>query len=522
MKRIVSLVLVLVGCAADTGEPSDPINPLGSEERLEIIREPVLMPDVLTEADQPSLIDVEVLENLLIFTYDATPPEIPVGAVLVGELGGSYMRRATAVRALDALRLEISTEPAVLTDVFEDLHIRYRFQPDAADADVVSSADIQDEVAGRRDALGPGTGGASVGGRVRIPGTRIACGVDTGSAQIAPIFELTPTMDAELDIRRERWYSRPRVHFAHFALSGEMRVGVDLQATAAKGIMCAWQAPLDSLGARWTTTIPVGPAPLVLTHQLGPAFEIRGSWVGAQVSGELHAEGTVNLLLGTEKRSVDAPWTNLSDASWSGSASFPDTIDDDRWSVEVTAEGGMVYSLSAYDALGPDFGLLIPLTVSAEGEGGCWEEDITLGAAAQVGVELKVPVFDTTIASASWAWPLIEQQSFDGWPREFGECSEDDCSAHTDCLGCNMANGCGWCGDSCVPDEEEDSCDAEQWLGSVSACQPCEATTCGDCTVSGYCVWCPSLGCVNQSTDEFLMCGEDYSANPHDCAAGLS
>ena len=76
------------------GRPGSGNGLTDSEEWVEILREAVLMPDVVTEADQPTLIDVDVLEDRLILTYDSTPPTILAGAVLVGELGGSYMRRA--------------------------------------------------------------------------------------------------------------------------------------------------------------------------------------------------------------------------------------------------------------------------------------------------------------------------------------------------------------------------------------------------------------------------------------------
>ena len=69
-----------------------------------------------------------------------------------------------------------------------------------------------------------------------------------------------------------------------------------------------------------------------------------------------------------------------------------------------------------------------------------------------------------------------------------------------------------------MSNDRMDECGGD-WLDSISACDPCEATSCGECTVSGFCVWCPGSGCVNQSGPLYeAMCDPDtVQANPSDC-----
>lgn len=72
-----------------------------------------------------------------------------------------------------------------------------------------------------------------------------------------------------------------------------------------------------------------------------------------------------------------------------------------------------------------------------------------------------------------------------------------------------------------MSNDRQAECGADNWRESPSACPACGgAGSCNDCTttpgLAGYCVWC-SGQCVNQSTTEFDMCGDDYIAIPGNC-----
>ena len=56
-----------------------------------------------------------------------------------------------------------------------------------------------------------------------------------------------------------------------------------------------------------------------------------------------------------------------------------------------------------------------------------------------------------------------------------------------------------------------DSC--EGWRDSRSACEPCDFNDCNSCTGSGYCSWCPGVGCVNEEVeDDVARCGTMISS----------
>lgn len=63
-------------------------------------------------------------ENILIFFYEGTPPKLNNGDILLSTKGEGFLRKVVAVRDLGGGRIEITTEPASLTDAFEELHIR--------------------------------------------------------------------------------------------------------------------------------------------------------------------------------------------------------------------------------------------------------------------------------------------------------------------------------------------------------------------------------------------------------------
>ncbi|MEM9069391.1 MAG: hypothetical protein AAGE52_12830 [Myxococcota bacterium] len=514
MRRWLGLVLILAGCVSGTGEPPAGEEAVEEPDVVEWLRDPVLLPDVVVpERDHLNLENVEVLEDRLILSYSSAPDSLPaVGEVVVGALGGGYARRITAMRELGSNEFEFDTTIAQMTEVWEDLHFRMMFEPDN---DPAISRD--GEVGARRDGL------VTVDFRPNFDvGAGIRCRTSSGSATATPVLEFTPTAEAEIDIRRSGFLGlgRPQVHYAKFLIAGELVVGVDVDASVAAGINCTWEAPLDDLAAEWTTRfIAPNGVPVVLTHSLGPVFEIRAN-VGAEISGKAEARANFMVSLGTEKPNVDAEWRDLSDASASGSLEFPEVEPGPAWSASVTAEGGLKYVVKAYDAVGPDISATIPVTASLEGDGmGCRTFDLTAAANASLGIEVAVPFLDIVVFSTSYDVNLVPETTLIGGPIMSGEgCEMDDpCADISDCRGCTRELGCGWCGDSCVSESRASEC-SSTLVTDQSACEPCDATDCTSCAANGFCVWCPGVGCVNDSVpDDFAMCGGDVYRNPGDC-----
>ena len=508
------LCVALVACAAET--TPETTDPLAEDHRLEIIRPPVLRPDAMFPETlyEGQLVDVEVLENELVFSFDSSPPVIEPGTVVAGVMGGSYLRRIETVTPETDNRVRVTTIPATLVELFNDVHFRSVFTPSVErPGERIAFDDVSPEVGGRTDAIMITRTPVEIS-----PGSGIMCRTG-GSATINPFLTFAPRIEVEIDIEDRGWFRTPKLQHAKFVLGGDITVGANVEASVAPSITCTWEAPLDDYAAEWTTRTPFpGVGMLSLTHSLGPTFEVTANWRGPQITGTFSASATVGFQVGAEKPYGTDDWVNLSGVSFDGDASIPEVTVDNNWAWSVTAEGGMKYGLRAYDAIGPDFTLSMPLTVSGEGTGECYTEDVTLGANAGVGVEVKIPFLDYTIASESWSWPLVEAQSLPSWPREFGE-GCDPCAEAADCGACNMITGCDWCeGTGCMATDRESECGGD-WLNSPSACDPCEATTCGTCTVSGYCVWCPGSGCVNQSGPHYAtMCDPaTVQANPSDC-----
>ncbi len=96
--------------------------------------------------------------------------------------------------------------------------------------------------------------------------------------------------------------------------------------------------------------------------------------------------------------------------------------------------------------------------------------------------------------------------------------STPECSEFTSCVDCNHEAGCGWCESSgqCMPDAQRASC--AQWQDEPSACIDCTAADCETCAASGFCSWCPGVGCFNDSRDPNPAgCTASPARNPGDC-----
>jgi hypothetical protein len=223
----IKLLVVVVAMTALAGCKSDPpaAPPPSDETILEVLRPPVLTEEALLPESDASLIDVDVLEGSLVFTYDRANPRVPaVGAVVAGVEDGGYLRRVLSVAAITDRRFELTTEHAMLVDLFEDVHFRARFEP--ARGSWVETGTI----GGRSDALG--------GTFNLIDDLPISeqCGIAPGQ-NLEVKVELTPTFDAEIDVFR-RTQRRVRVE-----VGGDVKVSVEATSGAGIGINCEFEVP---------------------------------------------------------------------------------------------------------------------------------------------------------------------------------------------------------------------------------------------------------------------------------------
>jgi len=74
------------------------------------------------------------------------------------------------------------------------------------------------------------------------------------------------------------------------------------------------------------------------------------------------------------------------------------------------------------------------------------------------------------------------------------------------------------CGDRRVPDSERAACGEPDWRDEPSSCEPCDFDSCGACADSGFCSWCPGVGCINDAIDdEVAMRGGEAIATAAAC-----
>ncbi|MEM9069392.1 MAG: hypothetical protein AAGE52_12835 [Myxococcota bacterium] len=526
---------IISGCVAEATSSSPQEPGLEEPDVVEFFREPRLRSNVVQpEREHAELLDVEVFEDRLIFAYSSVPAALPaVGEVAVGVRKGGYGRHLVAMRDLGENRFEYDTEVAQLTDIWADLSFRMEFTPETEGAEV--------EVGARRDALGLGGGALGRG---------ISCHTASGEARAVPVADFDYTITSEVDIV-ETAPDEGELQSAKFAISGTLTLGIDLEGSAATGILCSWKiedSPLAGrLTRRWTTTVAAGPAPIILKHTIGPILEL-GASVARRIDGTAEARAVATVQLGFEKPSRDEDWRNISGGDIDGSFRLP-TLDEveasaEDWTASMSLTFGPKYGVRLYDAVGPDLGLPVELkaTFSNE-EPDCQEFKLTSTGKGQVSLELETRWLEITLLEGEvllWGGEgedevvLYQEQTGSSCPdpcEEGGDGGSDEechpCSAGSDsCIDCvrlgagvgGTASECGWCNGRCVPAERAATC-STGLVTSPSACDPCDATECGTCAASGFCVWCPGVGCVNDSIrEEFRMCTGEIHRNPGECA----
>lgn len=508
---LVVVALATLGCKSDP--PAAP--PPGDETILEVLRPPVLTEAAVLPERDASLIDVEVLQGSLVFTYDRPNATVPsVGAVVAGVEDGGYLRRVTAVESVTDVRFRLTTEPAQLVDLFEDVHFRARFEP--ARGSWVETGTI----GARTDALG--------GTFNLIDDLPISeqCGIAPGQ-NLEVKVELTPRFDAEIDVFR-RTQRRVRVE-----VGGDVKVSVEAKSGAGIGINCEFEVPASRLPSReFANVFFVGFVPVVITHTIQTEVKLE---VGASVSaGEVTgtAEGGFGFRVGVLYEQGSG-WSPIGTANKFGSANLELT---EQATATVTAkfEPGVSYTLKIYDAAGPQ----IALRPNVEGEltaSLCtWEGTVTGGFTASLAPKLEVPVFDISLLEVDFDLDLFSGEIWSGegtfsWCEDGGVVDAggrdagmsggdagvpsdggvtDPCAVHSTCETCNRAEGCGFCRSSgqCTSDSRRGECGGD-WLDEPNSCPDCSGYgSCDTCVRNGFCGWCPGMGCLNDSTDAARMC----------------
>ncbi|MCB9625586.1 MAG: hypothetical protein H6723_19890 [Sandaracinus sp.] len=510
-RLIVLVALATTGLACKSDPPATP--PPTDETILEVLRPPVLTEAAVLPEQDARLIDVDVLEGSLVFTYDGPNARVPeVGAVVAGVRDGGYLRRVLAVDARSDRQFALTTEHAYLVDLFEDVHFRARFEP-------ARGSWVETGVVGARsDALG--------GTFNLIDDLPISeqCGIAPGQ-NLEVKLELTPTFDAEIDVFR-RTQRRMRVE-----VGGDVKVSVEAKSGAGIGINCEFEIPADRLPSReFTNVFFVGFVPVIVTHEIGAEVKFTA---GASVSaGEVTgtAEGGFGFRVGVDYQQ-GVGWSPIGTANRFGSANLELT---EQATATVTAgfEPGIAYTLKVYDAAGPE----ISLSPSVEGELTAtlctWEGTVTGAFTASLAPKLEVPVFDVSLLEVNFdlelysgeiwtgggTFPWCEDAGMDvdagmptgdaGMPSGDGGVDPDPCAVHTTCETCNRAEGCGFCRSSgqCTSDSRRAECGGE-WLDEPNSCPDCSGFgSCDACVRNGFCGWCPGMGCLNDSTDAARMC----------------
>ncbi len=513
---------VIAGCSS-TEEPP----PVRSNEPLvEVIREPVLRPDAHTPGTDANLINVDVFEDRLIFTYDGTPQIAPaVGQVVAGVEGGGYLRRLLSV-ANEGNRYEAATEHAYLADFFEDLHVRLTFEP-------ASDAWVETGLAGRRtDALG---------GSINLIKTEVAPGCSLASGAVEVGADFRPQFDMDLDIS---FFSGTKFYFE---VGGDLTVFTKLNSGAAS-LSCAWDQRFDSLSKEFTSTFFVGPVPVVVTHTIVPrgAYSLSGSVEVPRVEFEASA----NIAFNAGARYEDGEWTSVADGSRSGAGRF--TINEGG-NVAITTRltAGIEYQAKLYDLAGPQLSVGPHIEAHAESDFCEWNANADVGLQLTVGARLDIPVFDVSLADYTsdpidlvsgtfWerdgTWPWCEDAGMGdagvrpdagggggtdagpGGGTDAGPGTDtgvtDPCNRFSGCDACNTleAEGCSYCGNTgtCMSDSRVGECSGN-WQNSPSSCVDCSGYgDCDSCADDGYCGWCPGMGCLNDRSDEAEACGAAY------------
>ncbi len=148
MKKFVGLSIMLAvvaGCAAETPPAASDGVTVTESSDLKIAD------DVVNPWHEPALVNVEVFEDKLIYTYNAAPARaLQVGDVVAGPEGEEgYMREITSVTAISDTVFEVVGDQVGLDRIIEEGSLEVEI--DASGDEFIA---IDEDLGGRRDALG--------------------------------------------------------------------------------------------------------------------------------------------------------------------------------------------------------------------------------------------------------------------------------------------------------------------------------------------------------------------------------
>ena len=500
------LVVSLAACSSDDSSGGPDVR-RGTEPSLEVIRPPVLRDQARHPELDSELIDVEVFEDRLLFTYSSAPEQPPAeGEVVAGVRDGGYLRRILSVNALSAERFELGTESAFLTDYFEDLHFKATFEP-PTDAWVEG-----DGVGARSDALG---------GSVNLIKTEVAPGCDLESGAVEVGADFAPSFEMEVDIS---W--RAGLKEFRFLVGGDLEIFTALRSGEAT-LGCNWEHTFESLQKEFTSTFAIGFVPVVVTHTLVPEgkYSLSGSVQVPQV--EFEARGGVGFNGGAIYE--DGAWSPVADGTRTGNVTF--SIEEGG-NVTITSRltAGVNYQAKLYDLAGPQMNLGPYVEGQAMSDLCMWNANADVGLQLNIGARADIPIIDYSLAEYNsgpidvlsgtfWSdegtWPWCADGAMpevDGGTVSMDGGAGDPCEAFSDCDSCtaNTDVACGWCDGACMAESRAGECSGE-FQDSRSSCVDCASFgDCGSCVPNGFCGWCPGMGCLNDESSEAAACGASY------------
>lgn len=519
-RLLVLLAFALAACSSDPPATREP------ESTIEVLREPVLAPGASLPESNDAIQRVLVEADSLTFVYEspasgsvqATPPR--EGDVVAGEAGGGYLRRITSCMEESPTRVRCETEPAQLTDLFEDVHFRASFEPRT---ESWTETVVRDGVGTRRDMLG--------GTIQAIPDIDISehCALPAG-ANIEVTADFQPRFDTEVDIFRRR--SR----HLRIEVGGVISVGATATLSNGVTVTCEFEIPADRLPEKeFVNAFFVGFVPVVITHTIGAKVEIETS--AGLDAGRFEASASAELNFGVYLDYLqDRGWDADGEATRSASASA-ETDRELTARLGVTVKPSLRYELKLYDSVGPQIGL-VPVIEGEVSANRCeWEASVHGALNVSLAPQLDIPVFDTNILEVDFNLNLIERAELwsgmgtfpwcadaggmpdaggmggpdagappagdagpgvDSGPAEDAGTSDDPCRMEADCGECTNTPGCGWGPDGCITA----SPGTDGVTTRAAECYDCTGlSTCTPCAENGFCEWCPGSGCHNTYED---------------------
>jgi hypothetical protein len=421
---IYCIFVAITGAAAACApgeDPADAQSPAGlpSPGQIEVTEPLQLAERARVPENEPGFLSAELLERGLVIAHDGRLPAFEVGDVLGGTAGGGYLARVVAVRAAEAGRFVLDTEPAHLTELIREgeIHIRYdaldyvRRLDEAVLAARDRGDDDGEEIGRSVEALK--VGGAAFIDLLDLPAAALpaSCGVGIGgSADLDVTATLSPSIDLDLKIGAKGG-GNPAPELKRFRLvaSGMLQVDATLHATGTLAGRCSVDllalagggahVPLPAL------TFWVGPVPVIVTTEVVPVAGARIDLAleAAEVTAEAHA--LAGLAAGVVYE--DAKWDTVWDpsASGNGAASM-----DAPGSIVAAGEvrAGAELRARLYGILGPTIGIeaFARATVETEPPYCRYEGWIDGGVRAYAAAEAGISVgpLDLTLARL----PLVD------------------------------------------------------------------------------------------------------------------